>query len=167
MIAYMMLENIMDQLGPPHVLPVFNHGSRASYDPTSDWGTMPLKVKYEQDKILIMEFLTDLVTLARGVPKYPVLDEFTRGIQELDRTREIPMYLVFAAQIFLDIHHILRDKVYSAQELCMSHLELIDEDLALQLDFHAKLRAKKSTASQDATMKAVRKLIKVRSTLCY
>lgn len=163
MITYMMLENTMNQLGPPDVLPVFNHGSPATYDPTPDWATMPTQKKYEQDNILLMELFTDLMTIVRGVPKYPVHDEFIRGMQELDRTREIPMYLVFAAQIVLDIHHILRGKVYSAQELCMSHLGLLDEDLAMHLDFHTKLRTKTSTAYNDETMEGIRKLIKVRS----
>jgi hypothetical protein len=30
-----------------------------------------------------------------------------RGIKEMDRTREVPFHLVFAAQVFLDIHHVL------------------------------------------------------------
>lgn len=168
MIPYMMLEDIVDNLGPdPNVLPLYKLGLNVTYDPTPDWETMPMKEKYAQDTILIMNFITDVFAIVRAIPGYPVHDEFTRGIEELDRTREVPMYLVFAAQVFLDIHHILRGKVYSAQELLMSHLELMDEDLALQLDFHAKVRAKKSTAYTDETMNGIRKLIKVRSTLHY
>lgn len=167
MIAYFVLEGMLHNLGPPNTLPVFDYCLPAAYDPTPDWDTMTMQKKYEQDKILMMEFCTDLMTVVRLVPKYPVRDEFIRGMQELDRTQDVPMYLVFAAQIFLDIHHVLRGKVYSAQELCMSHMGLMDEDLAMELDFHAKLHFKKSTTPMDEMLKGIRKLIKVRSTLYY
>lgn len=162
-----MLDTILDHLGSPDTIPVFYDDLPATYNPTPNWDTMTMQDKYEQDKILMLEFFTDVMTLVRVVPNYPVHDEIIRGIQELDRTREIPFYLVFAVQTFLDIHHVLRGKVYSAQDLCMTHMELMDEDLALQLDFHAEFRAKKSTASLDEMLDATRKLIKVRSTLYY
>lgn len=169
MIPYLVLELTVDTLnsGPPNGLPVLSHGSPFTYDPTLDWDRMTKQEKYEQDKILILEFFTDILSLVRAVPVYPVQDEVIRGMQELDRTREVPMYLAFATQIVVDIHHLLRDRVYSAQERCMSDLGLIDEDIALHLDFCAKIGARDPSKSDDKTLEEIREAIKVRCTMCY
>lgn len=169
LVPTMMLEAILDNLKlcPPTALPLYGYGSGYTYDATPDWGTMSNQEKYRQDKTLLTEFFTDLMTVVRSVPEYPVHDEFVRGMQELDNTKKVPMYLVFAAQAFLDIHHILRGKVYSAHELCMSHLRLMDEDLALHLNFNATLRAKNRSSIEDKALTEMRKLIKVRSILYY
>ncbi|KAI7774884.1 hypothetical protein LA080_007709 [Diaporthe eres] len=159
MIAFIMLESFLEVLDPHH-LPLYKEGMFDTYDATRDWSRMPKREKFQQDKILMMEFFTELATVVRCVPNYPVSDEFIRGMQELDRTREIPMYLAFAAQMFLDIHHILRGRVHSAHETCMSHIGLMDEDLGLHLDFHTKLRINNWPSSNDAMLKELRKKIK-------
>lgn len=161
-----MLENFLDVLGPDG-LSLYKEGMFGTYDPARDWSRMPKQEKFQQDKILMMEFFTELATVVRCVPNYPVRDEFIRGVQELDRTREIPMYLAFAAQIFLDIHHVLRARVYSAHETCISHIGLMDEDLGLHLDFHNKLRINNWPSSNDEMLKGLRNKIKVRHTMHY
>lgn len=163
MIAFIMLESFLKVLDPGR-LPLYKEGMFGTYDPARDWSRMPKQDKFQQDKILMMEFFTELATVVRCVD-YPVRDEFIRGMQELDRSREIPMYLAFAAQIFLDIHHVLRARVYSAHETCMSHIGLMDEDLGLHLDFHNKLRINNWPSSNDEMLKGLRKKIKVRYTL--
>lgn len=164
MVVFIMLESFLDVLDPHH-LPLYKEGMFGTYDPTRDWSKMSKREKFQQDKILMMEFFTELATVVRCVPNYPVFDEFIRGMKELDRTREIPMYLAFAAQMFLDIHHILRGRVSSAHETCMSHIGLMDEDLGLHLDFHAKLRINNWPASNDEMLKELRRKIKVRPML--
>ncbi|KAK2601422.1 hypothetical protein N8I77_010872 [Diaporthe amygdali] len=159
MIAFIMLESFLDAWDPRH-LPLYKEGMFGTYDPTRDWSTMPKRDKFQQDKILMMEFFSELATIVQCVPNYPVDDEFTRGMKELHWTREIPMYLVFATQMFLDIHHILRGRVYSAHETCMSHLELMDTDFGLHLDFHTKLRVSNWPVSNDEALKELRKKIK-------
>lgn len=164
MIAFIMLESylpILDILDVGH-LPLYREGILGIYNPARDWNGMSKREKYEQDKILMVEFLHELVAVARCVPNYPVKDEFIRGMQELDRTREIPMYLAFAAQMFLDIHHILRGRVYSAHETCMAQMKIMDEDLGLHLDFHTKLRTTNWPASNDSILDVYRQKIKVR-----
>lgn len=162
MIPFILLRSFLAGLGPEH-LPLCKEGVSDTYDPTRAWETMTNRERFHQDQILMMQFLTELVIVARCVPGYPVCDEFIRGMQELDRTREIPMYLAFAAQVFLDIHHILRGRIQSAYENCISNIEIMDEDLRLHLDFHAKLRIKHWPASNDEAMRQLRKRIKVSS----
>lgn len=57
-----------------------------------------------------MEILPELCFLA--IEKIPMVvkDEITRGLCEFALTKEIPVWLVFAVTVFLDIHHILREK---------------------------------------------------------
>ena len=40
----------------------------------------------------------------------PVSDEFTRGVIEMCKTKHVPIWLAFAAQIFLDIKDALRSQ---------------------------------------------------------
>lgn len=162
MVAFVMLERLLGILDPRYV-PVCEGGILGTYDPTRDRSRMSKREAFQQDETLLNEFLTEVGIVARFFTNYPVCDEFIRGIRELDRTREIPMYLAFAAQIFLDIHYILRDKVYSGYETCMSQMRLMDEDLALQLDFHANVPTKKWVAPVDEAIKDIRKKIKVHS----
>lgn len=161
MIAFIMLESFLEVLDPRH-LPLYKEGMFGTYNPIRDWSTMPKREKFQQDKILMMEFFTELAAVVRCVPNYPVSDEFIRGMKELDRTREIPMYLAFAAQIFLDIHHLLRGRVYSGHQTCMSQIGLMDEDLKLHLEFHSKLRINNWPASNDEMLRELRKKVKVR-----
>lgn len=161
----MFLNNFLGVLGPQGGLPVYKENMLGRYDPTLDWGKLSNEEKLEQDTALMMETLAELAALVRCVPQYPVNDEFIRGMKELDRTREIPLYLAFAAQIFLDIHHILRGRVYSAHETCKSHMELMDEDLAMHIDFYTKLPVTKRTASEIQMLKELRMDIKVYLTI--
>lgn len=160
MISFLMLASFLTVLDPDH-LPLYKEGMFGVYDPSRDWNTMSNRDKFIQDKILMMEYFTELMTVVRCVPNYPVQDEFLRGMKELDQTREIPMYLAFAAQLFLDIHHILREKVSTAQKTCMSHVALMNEDLALHLEFHKNLWINTWPASNDHELKEMQRKIKV------
>lgn len=163
MIAYTILDNILEIVKLPGPLPAFLHDPSGTYDPTPDWDSMTTHEKYKQDEFVMIDFLNDVMALVRHVPHYPVHDEFIRGMLELDRTKEIPMYLAFAAQMFLDIHHILRGRVYSAYESCISELRSMDEDLELHLNFHAKVEANRGDTFKKAAATHLRSLIKVRS----
>lgn len=88
----------------------------------------------------MFEFFTELMVVERNVRGFPVEDEFLRGMKEMDRTRQVPMYLAFAAQMFLDIHHILRGKVTEAHATCWSQMGLMEENLRLHLDFHKNVK---------------------------
>lgn len=167
MIPYRVLSSIVDGLGPPHLLPFFYDEASGTFDPNLDRDRVSMEDKSKQDKVMIMEFFTDLMTVVRCIPNFPVHDECIRGMEELDRTRQIPMYLAFATQIFLDIYHILGDRVYSAYEWCMSQMRLMDEDLRLHQEFYAKFRTKTLPASSEKTLKALREQIKVSFTIHY
>lgn len=161
MTCFIFLNSFLEVLDDRGGLPIYKDGAFGPYDPTLDRAKMSNEEKLRQDNTLMSETFAELMALVRCVPDYPVNDELIRGMKELDRTREIPMCLAFAAQIFLDIHHILRGRVYSARETCLSHMELMVEDLAMHIDFFTKLPGKKWTASASQTLTELRTKIKV------
>lgn len=167
MITFLNLENWLIKLNKPDAqpndVPLYPHGVLGDYDPTRDWVSMPNHEKLQQDKILLMELFNELVTIVRCNPRYPVHDELIRGFQELDQTKEIPMYLAFAAQVCVDIHHSLRGRVLSAYETCISHMELIHEDIELYLDFCVKRKGKSGDAFGDEKVSGFGQYIKVYS----
>lgn len=151
MIPFIMLGSFLLVLQPGRV-PLYLEGTFGVYDPSRDLSTMSNQDKFRQDKVVLMEFFTELMVVERVVKGFPVEDEFLRGMKELDRTREVPMYLAFAAQMFLDMHHILRAKVTAAHSTCTSQLEVMDESLRLHLDFHKDLKIDHWPQSNDTAI---------------
>lgn len=156
-----MLETFLENVLHPSHVPLYKEGTFGAYDPSRDWQTMSNRHKFTQDKILMLEYLPELITAAHCVPEYPVRDEFLRGMGELDKTREIPMYLAFAAQLFLDAHHILREKVLFGLDTCMWHMQLMHEDLDQHLEFHENLRINSWPASNDDVLRELQRRLMV------
>ncbi|KAI0891136.1 hypothetical protein F4806DRAFT_506970 [Annulohypoxylon nitens] len=77
--------------------PTLKEGISLHYDPRSDRASKTGRQKFEEDHALLMSFFADLVMVIRAIKDY------------LITTQEITFYTVFAGQIFLDIHHILRE----------------------------------------------------------
>ncbi len=67
-----------------------------------------------EDKIILLERLPVFCVLGQARHELFSLDELTKGLATLYRTKEIPLWLAFAAQIFLDITHVLRDSIGDA-----------------------------------------------------
>ena len=64
-----------------------------------------------EDQIILLEILPVFCVLGQARHGLFALDELTKGLGNLYRTKEIPLWLVFSAQIFLDITHILRESI--------------------------------------------------------
>lgn len=58
-----------------------------------------------------MQHLSEFAFLGDFKLPLPVMDELTRGVIEMCKTKKPPIWLAFAAQIFLDIKNILRDQL--------------------------------------------------------
>ncbi|KAI0593790.1 hypothetical protein F4775DRAFT_607072 [Biscogniauxia sp. FL1348] len=123
----------------PGTVPIHKEGSFGYYDPQSDRASKSGRQKFEEDRVLLMTFFTELMVVHRSVPDYPVEDEFLCGIKELDKTKQVPFYLVFAAQVFLDIHHTLRTHADRACETLMTHLDTFSHEIDEHFKFHKDL----------------------------
>lgn len=148
------------QLLHPRKLPLVKEGMFGIYDPCSDRNGKSAEEKLREDKILLTEQLTELMTVIRMVPGYPVQDGFLRGMKEVDKTHEVPLYVAFAAQTFLDIHHILRDEVSRGFKELMQQTKVMDHDLESHLEFHKTLKVDTWNLQNDLVLREMQRKLK-------
>ncbi|KAI0416786.1 hypothetical protein F5X98DRAFT_387764 [Xylaria grammica] len=146
--VYRLLEAFVGVLQPGQ-LPIYKEGMFGVYDPTSDRSRKTGLQKFEDDRALLMPFFTELTTTIRGVQDWPVKDEFLRGIEELSKTKEVPFYAVFAAQIFLDITYKLGEDIQRPFGTMVTHTTAMNNDIKMHFDFHAKLKIDTWPATND------------------
>lgn len=127
--TYMLLSAFNDLVDEDHI-PQSKPGLFGTYDPSSDRSVKTPRERYQEDKIILLETLPDFCLICKGTDQALAEDELIRGLRAMFEKREI--WLVFAAQVFLDIHHVLRedvgrgyaDLVQSAQLISHSILEV-------------------------------------------
>ncbi len=158
-IAYQLLEAFANVLQPGH-LPLYKEGMYGYYDPASDRSRKTGEQKFEDDCALLMPLFAELITVVRTVLDWPVKDEFLRGMEELDRTKEIPFYVVFATQIFLDITYELGGDIQKPFLTMVGHTTIMDNDISSHFEFHANLKISNWPASNDRWMRDVQQGIK-------
>ncbi|KAM7190876.1 hypothetical protein V8F20_009560 [Naviculisporaceae sp. PSN 640] len=135
----------------PKTLPSIREGTLAPYNPNSNRESKSGKEKFLEDKSLIIEVFTELMTIIRLVPEYPACDELLRAIKEIDKNPKepVPFWAVFAAQIFLDIQHTLRGSALKSVETMFNQLDSMRKDLEAHLEFHGSHRNDNWPASND------------------
>lgn len=156
--TYHMLDGFMAVLRPGQ-LPLFKPGYFGTYDPQSDRDNKSRTEKWQEDKILVMEVCTDLMTIVRTLPQWPVEDELLRGMREMDATHKLPFYLVFATQIYLDIHHLLRDQVARGLEEMAHQTNMMRNNLQSHLDFHKNLKIRTWSIANEKILTNTEKMI--------
>ncbi|KAL6230066.1 hypothetical protein BDW75DRAFT_223613 [Aspergillus navahoensis] len=129
-----LLESFADVLQANH-LPVFKKGYFGTYDPKIDRERMSLGQKFNEDKIILLSILPEFCMVHTFKIQTPAEDAITRGLAEFAKTKRVTLWLCFASQIFLDIHHIMRHSTLGAfRDLQMSGLRIqktIDDYLQL------------------------------------
>ena len=110
---YQVLLSFREVLVPGQV-PVIKRGYFGDYDPLADRSTMSTEEKKQEDRIILMEILPEFCFLTKVHGHTLVQDEWTRGLKEFVSTKEIPIWLTFSSQVFLDIHHLMRGTVSRA-----------------------------------------------------
>ena len=92
----------------PNHIPIYKPGHYGTYDPRSNRANKSNAGKFLEDKIILLEALPDFCFLSKIRGTFPAEDELTRGLRNMMTTGKLNLWTVFAAQVFLDIHHILR-----------------------------------------------------------
>ncbi|GKT50537.1 uncharacterized protein ColSpa_10718 [Colletotrichum spaethianum] len=59
--------------------------------------------RWQEDKAALLEVFVDQALLFQLLRAVPVHDEFTKGLKTMLETRKIPVWLCFAAQVYLDV----------------------------------------------------------------
>ncbi|KAF4466998.1 hypothetical protein FALBO_6147 [Fusarium albosuccineum] len=113
---------------------IYPEGHFGVYDPESDWTSKTGHQKFQEDSILIGELFMEALALVYHVPDYPVSDEYIRGVKEFKETNKIPFSLVFAAQVNLDIHHIVRGYAETSVSTLHHRLSTMNTALTATID---------------------------------
>ncbi|KAI1453562.1 hypothetical protein F4805DRAFT_461664 [Annulohypoxylon moriforme] len=160
--TYILTCRLVDAFIPviqPGNVPLYKDGMFGYYDPQSDRASKTGYQKFEEDRILLMTIFADQMAVVRGVENYPVEDEFLRGIRELAKTKQTSFYLVFAAQIFLDIHYILRERTEKCFDTLEKNLKSFDWEIEEYFKFHVNLKIDNWPASNDVMLRQYQRKI--------
>ncbi|KAI1172734.1 hypothetical protein F4777DRAFT_560686 [Nemania sp. FL0916] len=152
---FLQVYNLVDAFSrviTPNNLPIYKEGMFGTYDPSSNRDTMSGYEKFCEDRALLMPFFTELITVCITVIDYPIKDEFLRSMAEMEKTKKTPFPMVFAAQVFLDIHHVLRTDVSRAFETFQSGARVLCDEIQAHLEFHKNLRIDTWPRSNDQFM---------------
>ncbi|KAH6976031.1 hypothetical protein BKA56DRAFT_674544 [Ilyonectria sp. MPI-CAGE-AT-0026] len=153
-----LIESLAKVLSPRH-LPIYREGMFGTYDPKSNRDAKTGHEKFNEDKIILAEFFPEGVSLARLVPGYPAEDNFIRGIKELDKTQEVSFPLIFATQILLDIHHILRDHTADVAYTVIQEVTALGNLIDGHFEYHRTLRIANWPRSNDDALRSFRQSI--------
>ncbi|WPG97910.1 Hypothetical protein R9X50_00069300 [Acrodontium crateriforme] len=103
--------NSYEDVLSPTEIPILKPGHFGHYRPHQDRSKLSDNEQYREDLIILMELLPEFTTLSRARMHVPAEDELTIGLRKMMEANEmsqLPMYAIFATQILLDIHHVLR-----------------------------------------------------------
>lgn len=74
--------------------------------------------------------------LAEEGESYPAKDMFVQGIRDMVTYKALPFYTIIAAQVNLDIHHVLARKTEDVTDEALRELKGMKKDLASYLEIH-------------------------------
>ncbi|KAJ8130719.1 hypothetical protein O1611_g2907 [Lasiodiplodia mahajangana] len=154
--TYRLMEAFIGVVEPGQV-PLYKDGMFGFYDPSSNRSSKTGFEKFCDDRALLMPFFTELMTAIRAAHGWPVKDAFLHGIEELSKTRQVPFYAIFAAQIFLDITYELGKDIERPFHTLVTHTTFMDNDIKTHFDFHANLKINTWPASNDQVIRALQR----------
>ncbi|KAJ9488268.1 hypothetical protein VN97_g5012 [Penicillium thymicola] len=152
--AWQLLRSFTAICDPPNA-PVYKPGCCGTYDPESDRESKPAREKFAEDTQILMEAFPEFYLLRFLARENFAEDELSRGLKVAFTTKEHPFWLVFAVQVFLNIHHILRDEVSRPfSELQRSALTMRDS-IGSTLKMHDKLRVENWPQKNDKILREI------------
>lgn len=135
-------------------------GYLGRYDAAQDRKKMCKHEQDMEDEIVVLELLPEFLKLSKARVPIPAQDELTAGLRKMmdaGKIDALPLYVVFASQAFLDIHHILREEtIRPFQEIQETAKRVIDT-----VDAHFEFLHETMGGSwNDANLLRVRKFAK-------
>ena len=138
--TYIVIESLQRVISP-NQLPLYKPGHLGTRDTTTAWTEKSDREKFRDDQLVLMEAFADLMLTAIMTSRFSLAeDELIRGIRQMAPGKIIPLWLVFAAQCFLDNQHVL------GRDIGRGHTELqrtgnaIRASITQNLKFHQSLR---------------------------
>ncbi|KAK8237763.1 hypothetical protein HDK90DRAFT_203747 [Phyllosticta capitalensis] len=137
--AYQLLDSFSKEVRSGNI-PINGPRDYGRYDPKSDRGSKSARAKYQEDKSLLMQFLPTLAVFCLETHPNGALveDELTRGLRMVFKTQKISLWNVLSLQVFLDLHHCLREIVTRGSGQLAYALNVVKSSLSMNLKFHAE-----------------------------
>ena len=147
--TYIVLESLQRVISP-NQLPLYKPGHLGIRDTTTAWTEKSDREKYRDDRLVLMEAFPDLVLTAIMTSISPLAeDELIRGIRQMAPGKIIPLWLVFAAQCFLDTQHVLGPDVGRGHTELQRTGNAIRASATQNLKFHQSLRVENWPTQND------------------
>lgn len=147
--TYVILSSVQDVISPGH-LPVYKPGHFGHRDLRNTWSKKSPREKFQDDKLILLEAFPDLMLMQMVTSRSPIAeDELLRGFRDMAPGKDIPLWLVFAAQCFLDIQHALEQDIGRAHDQLMKTAISIRTSVQQNIEFHQSLRIENWPRSND------------------
>ncbi|KAL8685162.1 MAG: hypothetical protein Q9218_007938, partial [Villophora microphyllina] len=151
--TYIVFSSLQDAIDPNHAL-VYKPGHFGHRDKRTTWSQKSARAKFQDDKLILLEGFPDLSLFARTTKGDTIAeDNLIRGIRGMGPDRDIPLWLVFAAQCFLDTQHVLERDLGRGHRILVRTASAIKNSIEQNLEFHASLRVENWPKSNDFAMK--------------
>jgi hypothetical protein len=156
LVSHILLQSFADVLRDTD-LPLYKAGYFGKYDTTIDRDMLSGPQKFDEDKIILLEILGDIVFFDYINRKegFPAADEFSRGVSLFREQHRHTLALDFAAQIHLDIQHILRAQSRMAWEDLNLYSLNSKVSLEQNIAFHENLRIDNWPKENDLVLRAI------------
>lgn len=138
----------------PGTVPMYKPGALGTRNRRTTWARKSPREKFADDQLNIFESLPQIYLFnIIGSKKPLVTDELMRGLETLRPHAEIPVWLVFAVQCFLDSHHVLEEATERPFQQLVQTSRMIENSITNTLKFHQSLRVETWPRSNDAIFK--------------
>ena len=134
------LSNFQEFMKPENRFPRYVKPSRPHHrSKSTSWEEMSPQERI--DYAAWLEAFSDLLLFSNITAQNPfVEDELTRGLRNVGPGKRIPLWLVFAAQFFLDAQHVLGEATQNAYADLRKGAQHIQNSIRESLEFHKNAR---------------------------
>ncbi|KAL9064344.1 MAG: hypothetical protein Q9161_008944 [Pseudevernia consocians] len=108
--------NSFSHLTSPTSIPDLKWESSSAYSSGKEREKISLRQKLSDDQNILTEVLADFYLTSMSSSPLLGIDELSKGVCDMWQTKKVPLWLSFAAQVYLDITHILGREVQKALE---------------------------------------------------
>ena len=130
--------------------PLYKPGHFGYRNTSTPWKQKTPREKVKDDQLALMEAFPDLFYFGIMTAKLPLAeDELIRGIRQMAPGKDIPLWLVFAMQCFLDAQHELQRDVSNGYSHLSRCAKWVKSSIEETLKFHASLRINHWPKSND------------------
>lgn len=125
----------------PGVTTLIGENTLSAYHRDHDQDGKPGRKRIQDDEVLLLQIFNELMAVIGAVPNYPVRDEFMRSLHEAYSTKKPSLSLAFAAQIYLDIHHLMGQDIELTFRRWNSEIDSMISNLSFQIEFNKAVKA--------------------------